>query len=283
MMRALTIIKTAILLLLLLLAPTAQAELEIIPLRHRTVDQVLPVLRPLLEPGGVLSGQNNQLIVRTSPRNLEEIRRVLASIDTPQRRLMISVRFDSNAQARDRSIDARGTVRSGNVTITNQPVPANQSSVSISARANQSTGSERVDQRIQVLDGGHAFIATGESRPIRQGIVTQTPSGRTVTQGTQFQDASTGFEVVPRLSGTRVFLDIAPQRETFGDSGARGRASTVNSQRAATTVSARLGEWFEIGGVAQSASATAGGIGSSRQASASSGRRIWVRVDEVRP
>ena len=48
-------------------------------------------------------------------------------------------------------------------------------------------------------------------------------------------------------------------------------------------VSARLGEWFEIGGVAQSASATAGGIGSSRQASASSGRRIWVRVDEVRP
>jgi type II secretory pathway component GspD/PulD (secretin) len=155
--------------------------------------------------------------------------------------------------------------------------------VSISARANQSTASERVDQRIQVLDGGHAFISTGESRPIRQGIVTVTPSGRTITQGTEIQSAQTGFDVVPRVSGTQVFLDIAPQRETFGDSGARGRASTVHSQRAATTVSARLGAWFEIGGVAQTASGSTGGIGSSRETSASSGRRIWVRVDEVRP
>lgn len=282
-MRALTIIKTIVTVSILAIALPALADLEIIPLRHRTVDQVLPVLRPLLEPGGVLSGQNNQLIVRTSARNLEEIRRVLAHIDTPQRRLMISVRFDSKAQARDRSIDARGTVRAGNATITNQRLPANRSSVSINARANQATGSERVDQRIQVLDGGHAFISTGESRPIRQGIVTVTPSGRTITQGTEIQSAQTGFDVVPRVSGTQVFLDIAPQRETFADSGARGRASTVHSQRAATTLSARLGEWFEIGGVAQTASGSTGGIGSSREASASSGRRIWVRVDEVRP
>lgn len=282
-MRVHTIIKVYAFLFVLALSAPAQAELEIIPLRHRTVDQVLPVLRPLVEPGGVLSGQNNQLFVRTSARNLEEIRRVLASIDTPQRRLMISVRFDSNAQAYDRSVDARGTVHSGNVTISNQPVPADRSSVSISARSSQSTGSERVDQRIQVLDGGHAFIASGESRPIHQGVVTVTPGGRTVTQGTEFQHAQTGFDVVPRVSGSKVFLDIVPQRETFGNSAARGRPGTVHSHRVATTVSARLGAWFEIGGVAQSASSTAGGIGSSRDASAVSGRRIWVRVDEVRP
>ncbi len=39
----------------------------------------------LLEPGGVLSGQSNQLIVRTSPRNLAEIRAALDAIDTPAR------------------------------------------------------------------------------------------------------------------------------------------------------------------------------------------------------
>src|SRR4051812_34334968 len=37
--------------------------LEIISLRHRTVEQVLPALRPLLEPGGTMTGQSNQLIV----------------------------------------------------------------------------------------------------------------------------------------------------------------------------------------------------------------------------
>jgi type II secretory pathway component HofQ len=259
----------------------ARADLEIIPLRHRTVDQVLPVLQPLVEPGGVLTGQNNQLIVRTNPRNLEEIRRVLASLDTPQRRLMISVRFDSSARAREQAVDVRGTVRSDNVAISNQRVPSDRSSVTVRARGAESNLSEQVDQRIQVLEGGHAFIATGESRPIRQGIVAVTPSGRTVTQGTEFQDARTGFEVVPRVSGDRVTLDIAPQRETFGHPVGRGGASTVQSQRAATTVSARLGEWFEIGGVDQTGEASTRGIGSSRATSATSGRRIWVRVDEV--
>ena len=54
---------TRFLVLLLFLAPAvlAQGTLEVIPLRHRTVEQLLPVLRPLLEPGGALSGQSNQL------------------------------------------------------------------------------------------------------------------------------------------------------------------------------------------------------------------------------
>src|SRR5256885_10971400 len=50
----------------------AQQALEIIPLRHRTLDQVLPALQPLVEPGGALTGQSGQLIVRTSPANLAE-------------------------------------------------------------------------------------------------------------------------------------------------------------------------------------------------------------------
>jgi len=280
-MRILTIFKVALFWMIFLSSTVVEAELEIIPLRHRTVDQVLPVLQPLVEPGGVLTGQNNQLIVRTSARNLEEIRRALASLDAPQRRLMISVRFGANASARDQAIDVRGTVRSGDVTISNRPVPSRDTRVTIGARSDASVSSEQVDQRIQVLEGGHAYIATGESRPIRQGIVSVTPSGRTVTQGTDFQEARTGFEVVPRLSGDHVTLEIAPQRETFSAAPGRRGASAVQSQRAATSVTARLGEWFEIGGVAESGETAAGGIGSSRSASTTSARHIWVRVDEV--
>jgi hypothetical protein len=33
----------------------AQQRMEILPLHHRTLEQVLPALRPLLEPGGVQS------------------------------------------------------------------------------------------------------------------------------------------------------------------------------------------------------------------------------------
>ncbi|MBO3704364.1 MAG: hypothetical protein J5W83_17805, partial [Candidatus Accumulibacter sp.] len=44
-------------------AAMAQQELEIIPLKAKTVDQVLPTLQPLLEPGATLSGMNNQLFL----------------------------------------------------------------------------------------------------------------------------------------------------------------------------------------------------------------------------
>src|SRR5690348_2631675 len=101
--------------LLLLVAATvalAQGTLEVIQLRHRTAEQVIPVLRPLVEPGGALTGQYNQLIVRSSPENLAQIRQVLDSIDRPQRRLMVSVRFDNTADSARSGID--GGVRISN-------------------------------------------------------------------------------------------------------------------------------------------------------------------------
>jgi hypothetical protein len=83
------------------------------------------------------------------------------------------------------------------------------------------------------------------------------------------QDLTTGFEVVPRLAGSQVFLDIAPQRENL-----------EGSRRAATTISTRLGEWTEIGGITSGSARDERGIASSNRSSASESRRIWVKVEE---
>lgn len=42
----------------------AAQQLEVIELRSKNVDQVLPTLLPLVEPGGTLTGMNNQLFSR---------------------------------------------------------------------------------------------------------------------------------------------------------------------------------------------------------------------------
>jgi len=52
---------TYIFLLLTWAAAFAQGSLEVIELRHTTAERVLPALRPLLEPGGVLTGQRSRL------------------------------------------------------------------------------------------------------------------------------------------------------------------------------------------------------------------------------
>src|SRR2546423_14805763 len=104
-----TLVRSAV--LMLLAAPaSAQNALEIITLRHRTAEQVLPSLQPLLEPGGTLSGQGTQLFVRTSPANLDDLRLALTAIDQPARRLLISVRYDQDRDVAAAGIDAHGRI-----------------------------------------------------------------------------------------------------------------------------------------------------------------------------
>lgn len=266
-------------LLVHMLAAGAQGSLEVVPLRNRSAEQVMPVLRPLLDPGAAMTGQGYQLFVRTSPRNLEDIRRALASIDTPQRRLLISVRFDSNADASRSAIDARGTLRSGDVTLSNRRFPNERSQFGAHVISSRSASDERVDQRVQVLEGSRAYISTGISRPLQQQQVFVGPGGVAAQNTTVIQNLDTGFEVIPRVSGNTVFLDISPQRETPGALG----AGSVQSQRVSSSVSAPLGEWVELGGAVESGSGASGGVLSSRDARTSEARRVWVRVEELRP
>src|SRR2546427_7840195 len=124
----------------------AQQALEIIPLRHRTLDQVLPALQPLVEPVGALTGQSGQLIGRTSPANLAEIKRALEAIDRPPRRLQISVRFDDSLEAASQGIEAGGRVGGGGSGVDGRGPGA------------RAAGSGRVEQRRAGLGRGRAFL-----------------------------------------------------------------------------------------------------------------------------
>lgn len=233
----------------------AQQTLEVIPLRYRTADQVLDTLRPLVEPGGTLTGQGSQLILRVSPANLAEIRRALDAIDRPQRRLQISVRFDDAFDASRRELGASGTI-------------SNQGSrIELRGQDSRASATERVDQRILAMDGGRATIFTGQSRPVRQRQYIQTPAGVVSQEVTVIQEVNSGFEVMPRVSGNRVFVDIFA---------ARGTALEVVS-----TASGQLGEWFELGGIDRSATRDERGIGSISSGGTGESRRVWVKVDAL--
>jgi len=245
---------------LMLLATAVMAEnaLEIITLRHRTAEQVLPGLRPLLEPGATLTGQGSQLLVRTSPANLADLRLALEVLDQPQRRLLISVRFDDTRDAASRSLGASGRIGAGD------------SQVELRAQDTRSHAEERVDQRVQALDGGRAMIYTGASRPVRQRQFIQTPAGVVSQEVTVVQELTSGFEVIPRVVGERVQVEIAQQRET-----------AASYQRAGTTASGRLGEWFELGSVAMGAARDERGLASASTSGGGETRRVWIRVDEL--
>lgn len=246
----------------------AQQEMEILPLKSRSPDQVLPVLLPMLEPGGVLTAANQQIFLRASKRNREEIKRVLAAIDLPLRQLIIRV-----SQTRDAGDSNRG----GNVD--GRLVVGSKTSVDARARVwdTRSQRQESGSQMIQTVEGGKAFIQIGHSLPLPMRQVSYGPQGTVVTDTVVYHDIGQGFYAEPHLAGDRVTLEISQQSDTLLNS----RSGVAQVQRLSTTVSGRLGEWIQLGGSGQQKSGDERGALSLSTRELRDTRSIWLKVDEV--
>lgn len=99
-----------LLIVILLALSTVQAQadypLEIIQLKSRQVNELIPILRPFIDQDGSIAGMNHQLIIRTSEKNLAEIKKILKRLDQPPVRLMVSVRQSAGGSVRERSTQA---------------------------------------------------------------------------------------------------------------------------------------------------------------------------------
>lgn len=265
-----------------------QLELEVITLKYRTAQDVLPIVQPFVnQAGGTVTGTQNRLIVRTTRANLAEVRQILASIDTLPRRLMVTVKQDTGLSAIQRSAELSGNAAVGKAQVIVPPtgragrglvVERQQggNSVRTQVQSSESSVNENNVQQLQVLEGSEAFISAGQSVPVPQQTIIQTPQGTQVIQNTQFRDVATGFYVRPRVSGEQVTLEVRPQRESLGPDG------SLDTQSVSSVVSGRLGEWMELGGIVQSRTQQNSGIASRDSERNSDQRRIYIKVEEIR-
>lgn len=280
---------------MLIIAGWAMAQatvLEVIPLRYRTAQEVIPIIQPMLARDGSVSGLQGQLIVRTTPANLEEVKRILASIDTAPRQLLITVRQDADTDRSRSGAKVSGSVggEHGRVTIPggrdprggNVVIREGDDRLRVHMAEGRDLESDRNTQTVRVMEGREAFVGVGQSVPVRERQVRRVMiNGQWVEQvveGTQYRDVTTGFYVLPRLAGDRVTLDVSPQRETLS----RQIPGGVNVQSVVTTVSGRLGEWMEIGGTSQDAGGQQSVLLGRSTTAVRDSRRVLVKVEEVR-
>ncbi len=286
----------ALLLLTALLQVSAYAQntvLEVVPLKYRTAAEVIPIIQPMLAREGSVSGLQSQLIIRTTPSNLEEIRRILASVDTAPRQLMITVRQDSDTDRSRSSAEISGSVGGEHGRVTIPPGSRDPRGGSVVIREGddrvrarvletRSSESDRNTQTVRVMEGREALVRVGLSVPLRERQVRRTVIGgqvvEQVVESSQYRDLTTGFYVLPRLSGDRVTLDVRPQRETLSD---RVRGG-VDVQSVVTTVSGRLGEWMEIGGIGQDTSGQQTVLLGRTTSTTQGNQRVLIKVEEVR-
>jgi type II secretory pathway component GspD/PulD (secretin) len=274
-----------------LLGPARAAEkqvLEVIPLGYRQAEDVIPMLRPLLAPGGTVTGMKNQLIVRTTPANLAELKKVLAAVDAAPRRLMISVRQTSGMDDSRDAASLQGSVGVGDNARVTVPGRRNAGDPSVSVQtgrtrvegniaSTQSARNDQVTQTVQVLEGNPAFIRAGQSVIVPNNQVIDTQTGRTIVQGSQTVQANTGFYVTPRVSGDRVTLEIGTSRERLRNPD----VGAVSGQHVSTVVSGQLGEWIEIGGSTQSMEREEGEVLARTRDARRHDTRVLLKVDEM--
>lgn len=287
MKQALSILIAILVLSWAVLGHAQQTVLEVIQLKYRNADQIIPMLKPLLAPGGTISGLQNRVIVRSTPENLAELRKVLDMVDNAPRRLLISVKQDSAGSGTVDEAEISGSIGTDRARVTVPGTGSQQGGTAqikrgddkLNARVlrSQSASTDRSVQTVQVLEGNEAFINVGQSVAIPGGSVTVTPLGAQASQSTEYRDVGTGFRVRPRVNGNQVTLEISTRRDSLGDP----NAQSFNVQSVDTVVSGRLGQWMELGGIGQSSTQHDSGTVSRRSNIGADDRRVLLKVEEL--
>jgi len=208
-------------------------RLEVFELKHRSAETVEPALRPLLDARGRMSADGFRLIVRSTPQNLKELEDLLADLDAPRTTLLIELRRShEQASRRDHAAlegemdSERGAQARGRIHTTRRDA------------------AEGGVQRLRVMEGSWAAIRAGEEIPVARRSTLYGPGGVTVEEGVAYREATTGFEVRPRLHDDEVQLDIRPHRTRPA---ARG-GGVLETDQLITTIRGPLDSWLELGG-----------------------------------
>jgi hypothetical protein len=235
-------------------------ELRVIELKHRPAQEVIPLVQPLLAPGDAMSATGYKLIVRTSEKNHRQIEQLLAQIDVGRRQWTLTVRQPMIGDRDQSQVAASGEVSVGSNARITVPGRTTSNPPGLTVETRGPDGKLKVQtvrtttaaqnehrQTIRALDGQRVYIRIGQSLPHVQRILAL--SGRTpvvLAQSVTYQDATTGFDVLPRAQGANVHLEITPRVASLVDPS----IGLVNIQELSTSVTVKPGEWVDLGQLA---------------------------------
>ncbi len=276
-----------VVLCLLYSAGLAASSIEIINLKNRPAAEILPLVKPMLDSNGAISGTGFQLIIRTSPGNLSQIQNIISQIDTAPNQLLISVFQGSQRELETASSSIHFLYQNQHIQV-GAGQPGMPSGTGIQARSGgltvggsvqrtQAHISDAPIQQLRIMEGASGYIETGQSIPYFSGRVYRQHGHTIVQAGTEYKDINTGFYVQPRLNDKQVILDVSPYKETLSKRGGAG----IDTQSASTTVTGPLGQWLEIGGIEQQSTSTNTGIGRYYKTREKVSSSLWIRADKV--
>lgn len=262
-------LRTLLTTLLLTCSFSVVAATEVVQLNNRTSADLLPVAQNIIGRDGKVSAYGNQLIVNAEPDKIDELKALIAQLDTAPKRLLITVDTNEN----------------------NQQNNADRQTQIITYSTDSREGGI---QQVQTSEGTPALIQIGQSVPL---TTTQTDTytslpNQTNTSGqpqnplnnyahqqnqTQYRNVTQGFYVTASVTGDIVHLAISTNRDRMSQE----RPDVVNVQSTDTTVSGRLGEWITLAGVNRQTQADKQAMSRSYSTQGRDDMTLRVKVDTL--
>lgn len=262
-------------------ASRAHAEsLEAIPLQYRLAEELLPILQPLLPADAALTGAGDVLLLRADEATVQQVRAAIATLDRPPRQLLITVAQATTGTGAGAGVRGSATIEAGDVQVGVNRPPAPRSRARVTVQAGRQEVELHEVSSVRALEGRETYVALTTSRPYTStSTVHDGPHDVTEVHTLGRQDAQTGFVATPRLHGDQVTLEISPSQQRFASS---RRDANVTTRSLVTTVTGRLGEWIELGGVSSTETDTAQGLIVWGARSELTRYSAWVKVEEDR-
>ena len=251
--------------------------LQIIDLKNRPADEIIPVIKPMLKPNDAITGTGFQLFIRTDAKTLEEVTRLLQVMDKAPRNLIIKVRNNLDSESKSTDLNTSGNYEIGDdVRVVVGDNPPREEGTKVKINHNKNTTSRNAEHMIRVIEGGQAFITAGEIRPYEHRTIIRHRNGVSVYDSVDYQDVTSGFYVTPRLTGNgNVSLQVQPHYRSVSDR----YNGTIDVQEADTTIETKIGEWVQIGGVNTDENSKDSGILSTSRNTSDKQSAIYVKVE----
>ena len=243
---------------------SAESIIEVIPLNYRPASEILPLLAPLLGNSAQLIDNGSNLLVKTTPDRLAEINAIVKQLDKRQSNLVITV-----IQSRQTTADELNAAAGIRLHAAIDDPSKSGGRIIGHIYQTQDKDADQNTQTIRTLEGVAALIKAGNVYP-RQNF-----SGYGYPTTTEYTEATTGFEVIPRLVGQQVILSVSPWSDKMNG---RGQIETQNAQ---STIRVNLGEWTELGGIGETNNSSSNSALVNTRQVGESRMHILVRVDRV--
>ncbi|MGZ6418522.1 MAG: hypothetical protein ACXWPX_08420 [Pseudobdellovibrio sp.] len=241
-----------------------EAVLEVIPLANRPAFEIVPLLAPLLGNTAQLVDNGSSLLVKTAPDRLAEIKAIVSKLDVRQSNLVITV-IQSNQSTADELNAAAKVQLNGS---TDYSLRSGGRIIGHLYQTQDKNADKNI-QTVRTMEGVPAHIKTGNIYP------GQYSSSYGYATAAEPVEATTGFEVIPRLVGQQVVLSVSPWSDKMNG---RGQLEVRNAQ---SILRVNLGEWVELGGAGESSSNSSNSAFINTRQTDGRQMHILVKVDRV--